>query len=145
LACKDNRRGIVDFVDAGIDIDDQKNYWDGRGFWKKNDPERHFDKINIGEYIKTYVMTTKEFASRYRHRYDYVYIDGDHSYEGVKLDYELFWPRLNRGGLMLLHDISEKGKVGEGVYGVWRLWQEIKPKGALELPMASGLGILRIE
>jgi hypothetical protein len=35
---------------------------------------------------------------------DYVYIDGNHSYEYVKKDIEMWWPKLKKGGLMSGHD-----------------------------------------
>jgi len=36
LACKENRRGVVDFVDAGYGKGHPKS-WGGDGFWKKVD------------------------------------------------------------------------------------------------------------
>lgn len=49
-------------------------------------------------YLDLYVMTTKEFAKKYSNReYDYIHIDGDHSYKGVKLDFDLFWSKLTKG------------------------------------------------
>jgi len=35
---------------------------------------------------------------------DYVYIDGNHAYDWVKEDLELWWPKLKSGGLMAGHD-----------------------------------------
>ena len=35
---------------------------------------------------------------------DYVYIDGNHAYDFVKEDLELWWPKLKSGGLMAGHD-----------------------------------------
>ena len=36
-------------------------------------------------------------------------IDGDHSYEGVKHDFEKFFPKVKKGGYVLLHDFHLKG------------------------------------
>lgn len=36
--------------------------------------------------------------------YDMIYIDGDHSYEGVKRDLELAWPKVRKGGFLCGHD-----------------------------------------
>lgn len=36
--------------------------------------------------------------------FDVIYIDGDHSYEGVKRDLELSLPKLKRGGFLCGHD-----------------------------------------
>lgn len=35
---------------------------------------------------------------------DAVYIDGDHSYEGVKNDLRAFWPKVRPGGIIAGHD-----------------------------------------
>ena len=49
-------------------------------------------------------------------------IDADHSYEGVKGDYELWKDRVLAGGVIVFHDIN--GAVGED--GVKKFWQEVK-------------------
>ncbi|HEX9339693.1 MAG TPA: class I SAM-dependent methyltransferase [Thermoplasmata archaeon] len=36
---------------------------------------------------------------------DFLFIDGDHSYNGVRLDFELYSPLVRTGGLIALHDI----------------------------------------
>jgi predicted O-methyltransferase YrrM len=36
---------------------------------------------------------------------DFLFIDGDHSYEGVKADFEIYGPQVRRGGTIALHDI----------------------------------------
>lgn len=126
MACQNNNFGHVDFVDAGK-YSNEKCDWGGIGFWKENDPKKHFAQLGLEKYINTYVMTSKEFSEKYKNRkYEYIYIDADHSYEGVKLDYKLFWPRLTSGGIMSFHDIQMKG-LNHGIeYGVWKLWQELK-------------------
>jgi predicted O-methyltransferase YrrM len=56
---------------------------------------------------------------------DLVFIDGDHSYEGVKLDVERFSPRVRPGGRCVFHDQDRPGVsrvVGELlVTGRWRV------------------------
>lgn len=36
---------------------------------------------------------------------DLLFIDGDHTYEGVKADFEMYGPLVRPGGLIVLHDI----------------------------------------
>ncbi|MFZ5845092.1 MAG: class I SAM-dependent methyltransferase [Patescibacteria group bacterium] len=146
LACQDNGRGHVDFVDAGYDRDQPKKHWSGIGFWKKNDPAEHFARLGLKSWLTTFVMTTAEFAQKYpNRRYQYIYVDGDHSYRGVKLDYRLFWPQLDPGGFMAFHDIVARGFLDQGKFGVWKFWQELKhsAKISFNFPKDSGLGILQ--
>ena len=38
-------------------------------------------------------------------RVDFLFIDGDHSYEGVKKDFEMYSPLVRKGGIIAFHDI----------------------------------------
>ena len=40
---------------------------------------------------------------------DYIFIDGDHSYEGALTDCELFFPKIKNGGIFAGHDWSLAG------------------------------------
>lgn len=147
LACKDNGRGFVDFVDAGFDENDpsEPDNWGGVGTWKKINPKKYFGKFGAGHHIKLHVTTTKEFAAAHKSdRWGYIYVDGDHSYKGAKFDFTTFWPRLLPDGAMSFHDIHVK-RINDLVLGVHKLWAEIKhthPNNTLELPGNIGLGIL---
>ena len=55
---------------------------------------------------------------------DFLMIDGDHSYEGVKKDFEIYSPLVKPGGLIAFHDIC--GGPQELVGGVPRFWSEIQ-------------------
>lgn len=146
LACKDNGKGHIDFVDAGYDGTYPEKSWSGIGFWKKEDPDKHFAKIGVSDYITTYVMTTEKYASRFpKKQYQYIYIDGDHSYKGVRLDYRLFWPKLDTGCFMAFHDVVARGHLDKGLFGVWKFWKEIGDKHAIifSFPKNSGLGIVQ--
>lgn len=63
---------------------------------------------------------------------DFLFIDGDHSYAGVKRDFELYAPLVRPGGIIAFHDIvpdyqtrrGQKTKAYTG--GVPVFWNEIK-------------------
>lgn len=55
---------------------------------------------------------------------DFLLIDGDHSYAGVKLDFEMYRGLVRSGGLIAFHDIAPNPGVPE--YGVAKFWQELK-------------------
>lgn len=146
LACRDNNYGSVDFVDAAYDKKHPHKHWSGIGFWKKVDPRKHFSQIGVSKFISTYIMTSEKFANRHpNRRYQYIYIDGDHSYYGVKKDYKLFWKKLDNNGFLVFHDIIVKGYIDKGKFGVWKLWKELKQTQKIQFhfPKQSGLGIIQ--
>lgn len=57
---------------------------------------------------------------------DFLFIDGDHSYEGVKMDFEMYSPLVREGGLIALHDIVEHPP--ETGCEVSKFWREIKQR-----------------
>lgn len=144
-ACKDNEKGIVYFVDAGFGEGDE-NHWTGKAYWRSKKGLDCFKNFNLENHIKIFVMTTKQFKKENKNeKYDYIYIDGDHSYKGVKFDFDSFWPKLNKGGYMLFHDVCVKEMQPEGEYGVWKLFDEISKKNKHVIIdfKKSGLGILQ--
>lgn len=56
---------------------------------------------------------------------DYLFIDGDHTYEGVKQDFEMYGQLLSDEALVVFHDIvSDKSEVPDHFVSVY--WDEIK-------------------
>jgi predicted O-methyltransferase YrrM len=55
---------------------------------------------------------------------DFLLIDGDHSYAGVRQDFEWYVPLVRPGGLVALHDIVSGPE--DLVGGVPRFWKEIR-------------------
>ena len=56
---------------------------------------------------------------------DLLFIDGDHSYEGVRKDWEMYSPLVGTDGLIIFHDIVDHSKTHPGCK-VDRLWNELK-------------------
>jgi cephalosporin hydroxylase len=57
---------------------------------------------------------------------DFLFIDGDHTYDGVRMDFEIYSPLVKKGGIIAFHDIVPGPP--EAVGGVPRFWAEIKHK-----------------
>eukprot|EP00557_Chaetoceros_sp_GSL56_P007280 CAMPEP_0176489726 /NCGR_PEP_ID=MMETSP0200_2-20121128/7460_1 /TAXON_ID=947934 /ORGANISM="Chaetoceros sp., Strain GSL56" /LENGTH=140 /DNA_ID=CAMNT_0017886923 /DNA_START=430 /DNA_END=849 /DNA_ORIENTATION=+ len=49
--------------------------------------------------------------------YDFIYLDGDHSYMGVKQEIPLYWSKLKRGGVLAGHDYCNYGETNLGCNG----------------------------
>ena len=79
-------------------------------------------------------------------RIDFLFIDGDHTHDGIKQDFELYSPLLASGGVTAFHDIATKE--GHENYGVTRFWHEVKQgRNAIEIveqpPRGfAGIGVL---
>ncbi len=152
-ACHDNQGGQVYFVDAGYDIDKDrdKNHFFGQGFWKKDSAEQHFSYLlpNHNKWLSLHVMTAVEFIEKNpRLKFDYVFFDGDHTYRGVKRDLRKIWPKINNGGLAIFHDVDYDRADSVVNIEMKKFWQEMigNEKYAEKIKLSneySGLGVVR--
>lgn len=55
---------------------------------------------------------------------DYLFIDADHTYDGVQRDFQMYSPLVRRGGMVAFHDIATYNPESE--CQVARFWSEIK-------------------
>jgi cephalosporin hydroxylase len=66
-----------------------------------------------------------------RNPIDFVFLDGDHTYEGVKKDFEFYSKLVRKGGVIAFHDIANHPP--ESSCRVDKFWNEIKKEDSKEL------------
>lgn len=58
------------------------------------------------------------------HKLDFLFIDGDHTYDGVKKDFEMYSPLVKKGGMIVFHDVCVHPPPSE--CEVSKFWHNIK-------------------
>jgi predicted O-methyltransferase YrrM len=101
----------------------------------------------------SHATSTVEWVNRVLgdRKVDFLFIDGDHSYEGVRQDFENYVGFLNDPGLIAFHDINPDyltrfGKRTNSYSGeVYQFWAEVKMKYShaecIDNPDEDGFGI----
>lgn len=97
----------------------------------------HYPEIGI--LIK---MDFNDAAKDFKQNIDLLHIDGLHTYEAVKNDFETWLPHMSGNGVILFHDtqVREKG------FGVYLFWEQIKKQypHSFDFPFGNGLGVLLV-
>ncbi len=146
-ACGDSvERGEVTFIDPSL-VDD---------FWKKPDEVRAYFRSFGIENVRHFAMTTQQFVETDAYRdlgaVGLVFIDGYHSAEQARFDYEAFEPLLAPRGIVLLHDSMVVRR--SQIYGADRAFEirvrdfidELKRDPRLQifdLPFGTGVTLVR--
>ncbi|MEM6606047.1 MAG: class I SAM-dependent methyltransferase [Pseudomonadota bacterium] len=72
---------------------------------------------------------------------DLLHIDGLHTYDAVKEDFDTWFPKVRPGGIVLFHDVMAR----LGDYGAWRFFEELEKvhDATFKFKHGFGLGVLR--
>lgn len=100
--------------------------------------------------------TVEKVRSARSGQYDLLHVDGDHSYESCRLDYENYSPLVRDGGLIVFHDVHHVRDTG--VHAFWdelrrtvparfaRSWEFFHPRACRpdgDGPM--GIGVIEVD
>jgi predicted O-methyltransferase YrrM len=106
-------------------------------------------RSGAAEFVEIVRKTSDEAAKDWKHKIDLIFIDGDHSYEGVKRDWELFLPHLSEFGVVVFHDtlwdLRPDAKLSRADMGVPRFVDELRDAGYPVITIDQNFGVTLVQ
>jgi len=103
----DTWKGTEPWTDIGEKISEHQNFIKkyGKDLYPKF--EENMKKFGLFNYIWPIQMKSEEAVEMFRDKtLDFVFIDADHSYNAVRLDIDVWLPKVKVGGILAGHDYS---------------------------------------
>ena len=145
MALKENEGGTL----YAIDPHTQTNWNDADSvdtFQILND---NLKRCGVTDYVKVLRNVSTEVAVTWNHPIDILFIDGDHSYEGVKRDWELFSPFVKEFGVTIFHDtlwdLLPAQPYSRPDMGVPRFVEELRQQGYPIITLNQNFGVTMVQ
>lgn len=114
--------GRVDFVDANYDSKViGHDAYGGHGYWALEHQQEFITAFDLQNTIQFHIETTQQFFEKNKNQYQYCYLDGNHSYEGVRYDFEQARLCCDSGSFVTLHDAKVESGWSGFQFGVKQL------------------------
>ncbi|HOO82680.1 MAG TPA: class I SAM-dependent methyltransferase [Alphaproteobacteria bacterium] len=140
----------VDILDVN---DPQTGAWAGLGM--ERSPQGNLEALDCGELCNFVVNSAQDYMAALADddgkRFDFIFLDGDHTAKGVYHEMALALKILKPGGVILLHDYYPDGQAlfrdGNIIYGPFKALESVrgqapnvtvKPLGTLAWPTKQG-------
>jgi len=141
MALKDNGRGKLYAIDPHTKTD--WNDWYGVDSLEAFN--RNIRKAGVNQYVELLRGTSAEIATGWAKKIDLLFIDGDHSYEGIRFDWETFSKFLTDFAITIFHDTTyELGSnydPNSCKLGVARLVEELRTEGYPVITINQDFGV----
>lgn len=114
-------------------IDEYKEYldWNGKIEQSALDQFESIAKINFEQYNDRVVRIKENTGTAHSKleddKYDFIFIDADHSLEGVRQDIILYYPKIKKNGIIAVHDTNLQSVLD----GIKRAREELKSRQPL--------------
>jgi predicted O-methyltransferase YrrM len=96
--------------------------------------QTHWEMVEVSSYIEPFVGLTADAAVHFAdEEFDFIFVDADHTYEGVSADFVNWSPLLKSGGEMAFHDSFNP------IHGVRVLMKEMPKRGWKLTQRAGGI------
>ena len=114
--------------------------------WRREDTE-FVSIIGRSQEVWAQEMVKKEFPDGI----DFIFIDGDHTYDGAKSDFVNYGSMVRKGGVIAFHDLMTPKNGIQNHIQVGRLWKEIQHCGYATIeywchpdPDWGGIGVMNV-
>jgi predicted O-methyltransferase YrrM len=110
---------------------------------------RNIAAIGLTDQVEVVRATSEDAKREWKREIDFLFIDGDHSYAGIRRDFELFAPHVRRFGLVVFHDtlwdLNPDPRYSRADMGVPRFVEELRGQGypVITLPQNFGVSLVQ--
>lgn len=136
-AVKDGKIGTSLYAVDTWKGDEHSGFYDESVFEEvKEIKDVYYKNLDIRLLRKTFDEAVADFENE---SIDILHIDGLHTYEAVKHDFENWFSKVKTSGMILLHDTAEKRED----FGVYILWEDLKKKyKTIDFFHSHGIGMM---
>jgi predicted O-methyltransferase YrrM len=111
--------------------------------------QRHLQQSGAADYVEIVRKTSAEAAQGWNRPIELLFIDGDHSYAGVKADWELFLPHLSPWATVVFHDtlwdLRPEPGISRADMGVPRFVDELRQAGYPVITIDKNFGVSLVQ
>jgi len=102
---KDGHKIKIYAIDPHTGSSEHQNEKDeNKKIWTFEEFNRNINNAKVNDIIVPLIKTSEDAANDFDKPVEFIFIDGAHEYEMVKLDFDLWFPKVVNGGIMAFHD-----------------------------------------